>query len=300
MSTARDLHTTTRLTDGTVLVVGGLTGGFTDPDIVTTELYNPATNSWSPGPNTSGARVGHTATLLRDGRVLVAGGFGSSPVLRTGAELFGPLGAGTDRFAQADDVSLLAKPRLGSSVNIARVRGVVTVRLPGRTDPISIEKAAHVPLGSIIDTTHGQVRLYSVGEKSGALQNGLFYDGAFKIGQITKGVPLTVLALTAGDASVCKGFRPASSRPATGVVQIKGSTRRGDPAQNHLWGNGKGHFRTKGKGSYATVRGTIWNVENHCFTTHTTVRRGVVAVFDRGLHRTILVHAGDGYVAKLR
>ncbi|MEA2156219.1 MAG: hypothetical protein QOE11_2359, partial [Solirubrobacteraceae bacterium] len=45
---------------------------------------------------------------------------------------------------------------------------------------------------------------------------------------------------------------------------------------------------------------TIWKVENHCFTTRTSVKRGVVAVFDRGLHRTVLVNAGETYVAKLR
>ncbi|MEA2154946.1 MAG: hypothetical protein QOE11_1086, partial [Solirubrobacteraceae bacterium] len=206
---------------------------------------------------------------------------------------------GPDDFQLADDVSQLPRPRLGSSVNIARVRGVVTVRLPGGADVIPVEKAAHVPLGSIIDTTSGQIRLYSVGEKDGTQQNALFYDGAFKIGQITKGVPVTVLSLTGEDASVCDGFRPASGAP-TGLIRAKSATRRGDPAQNHLWGDGKGHFRTKGKGSYATVRGTLWRVENHCFSTRTTVRRGVVAVFDRGLRRTVLVNAGERYVARIR
>ena len=43
-----------------------------------------------------------------------------------------------------------------------------------------------------------------------------------------------------------------------------------------LWGNGKGKFRTSGKYSSATVRGTIWLVEDRCEGTLTKVTRGTV------------------------
>ncbi|HEY8736385.1 MAG TPA: kelch repeat-containing protein [Candidatus Dormibacteraeota bacterium] len=80
MLEARGRHTATLLASGTVLVVGGFTaaplgrtGGFAN----VAEVYDPATNRWSPtGPLGTGGRQGHTATRLLDGRVLVAGGEG--------------------------------------------------------------------------------------------------------------------------------------------------------------------------------------------------------------------------------
>ena len=45
----------------------------------TTEIFDPSTNSWSPGPDLSEPRSDHSATLLPDGRVLLAGGVGIRP-----------------------------------------------------------------------------------------------------------------------------------------------------------------------------------------------------------------------------
>ena len=45
------------------------------------ELYDPATGIWTVGNGLSVARFTHTATLLRNGKVLVAGGFGGSGTL---------------------------------------------------------------------------------------------------------------------------------------------------------------------------------------------------------------------------
>ncbi|MBN2503460.1 MAG: Ig-like domain repeat protein, partial [Anaerolineales bacterium] len=74
MAYSRNGHTATMLPDGRVLVVGGkiydgnyqLTG--------TAEIYDPVANSWSPAASMSVERIFHTATLLNDGRVLIAGG----------------------------------------------------------------------------------------------------------------------------------------------------------------------------------------------------------------------------------
>ena len=65
-----------------------------------------------------------------------------------------------------------------------------------------------------------------------------------------------------------------------------------------LWGNGKGKFRTDGKYSSATVRGTIWLVEDGCDGTLTKVRRGVVSVRDIKRKKTVKVKAGHSYLAR--
>jgi hypothetical protein len=65
-----------------------------------------------------------------------------------------------------------------------------------------------------------------------------------------------------------------------------------------LWGNGKGKFRTSGKYSSATVRGTIWLVEDRCDGTLTKVSRGTVSVRDIKRRKTVIVKAGHSYLAR--
>jgi WD40 repeat protein len=103
MSTAREGHTATLLPDGKVLVVSGDTvtvravGGSTVTDprpLASAELYDPASGTWTA----TGKMVygGGTATLLPDGKVLVAGGswssgsFGGSGYGAATAELYDP------------------------------------------------------------------------------------------------------------------------------------------------------------------------------------------------------------------
>jgi hypothetical protein len=67
-------HTATRLANGKVLVVGG-TLDFRVPSVpFTAELYDPATGQWAAAGNPRWPRIQHTATLLVNGTVLVAGG----------------------------------------------------------------------------------------------------------------------------------------------------------------------------------------------------------------------------------
>jgi len=68
-------HTATLLPDGTVLVAGGNTGGIGgDGVLASTELFDPATETWTRTGDMATPRYGHTATLLASGAVLVCGG----------------------------------------------------------------------------------------------------------------------------------------------------------------------------------------------------------------------------------
>ena len=81
MNEARIFPTATLLNDGRVFVAGGI-GSFDFSDVVgalssarrSTEIYDPVTDTWTPGPDLPKGRVGHRASLLGDGRVLITGG----------------------------------------------------------------------------------------------------------------------------------------------------------------------------------------------------------------------------------
>nr|UXE44070.1 hypothetical protein Hi04_10k_c1000_00024 [uncultured bacterium] len=94
MATARVYHSATTLCDGSVMVAGGrdANGNY----LGTVEMYNPLTDSFGSVKN--GAKAGvmlaprafHTATLLPDCSVLIAGGLNSNGVVTT-TELYHPL-----------------------------------------------------------------------------------------------------------------------------------------------------------------------------------------------------------------
>ncbi len=84
-----DNLTATLLANGKVLVAGGYICSLSCVGINTSELYDPATNLWTLTGSLVDGRYSHTATLLPNGKVLVAGGYTNSVVLNT-AELYDP------------------------------------------------------------------------------------------------------------------------------------------------------------------------------------------------------------------
>ncbi len=92
LNNKRRSHTATLLPNGKVLVTGGQIELFGSGyrTLGSAELYDPATGTWSPTNSLADDRVGHTATLLRNGKVLVAGGYRYGTGNLASAELYDP------------------------------------------------------------------------------------------------------------------------------------------------------------------------------------------------------------------
>ncbi len=109
MVVARAGPAVTMLADGRVLFAGGATDGQLSVVLASAEIYDPATGSFAATGSLAQARYGGTATLLEDGRVLVAGGQIPNPgneinpmTPLASAELFNPA---TGTFAPAGSMT---------------------------------------------------------------------------------------------------------------------------------------------------------------------------------------------------
>ena len=73
MNVARQVFTVTTLPNGEALAVGGSAAQDSGSGSATAELYDPMTNGWTPTGSMAAGRLGQTATLLPDCRVLIVG-----------------------------------------------------------------------------------------------------------------------------------------------------------------------------------------------------------------------------------
>jgi len=110
MSAARDWATATFLPNGKVLIAGGELFANGDRTVLTsTDLYDPATNTFAAGPAMNAARSDAAATLLPNGKVLIAGGLGLNST-----ELYDPatntFGASNPMTAARSDAAIVVLP----------------------------------------------------------------------------------------------------------------------------------------------------------------------------------------------
>ncbi len=198
----------------------------------------------------------------------------------------------------------LPEPVIGRTANAFPESGTVRVKLPKGTSPkradrlglhgavsafIPLEQARQVPVGSTFDTTKGRVGLTTSGGAGKSDQVGHFNGSLFSLGQTTKN-PLTTLSMTGGGLSGCKTRVPAggSKKPVLAARKRRRS----------LFSNVHGHFRSRGRNSSATVRGTQWSMTDTCSGTLTIVKQGTVVVRDFRLRKNRTVKGGHRYFAR--
>jgi hypothetical protein len=186
-------------------------------------------------------------------------------------------------------------PAFAKEVNVKPVSGTVLIKLPrgakvkgkwaqsAQQGFVRLTEAQQIPVGAQMDASRGRVQMTSSkGAASPEVQSAQFYSGRFQVLQPRKENGITEMRMT-GALSCSKGkLAPAAAR-----------SRR-------LWGNGKGRFRTRGRNSSATVRGTTWLQKDTCTTTTTTVKKGVVIVKDFAKRKNVRVKAGKRYVARAK
>ena len=184
---------------------------------------------------------------------------------------------------------VLPAPVIAKTVNIEPIQGTVLIKLPKANGSkvaaaasgfIPLDEAKNVPIGTIVDATRGRMELTTaVAKNNTKTQSGQFYSGQFQMGQ-QKNSPYMELTLN----------QPLSCAPVSSAAK--------KPKSRSLWGSDKGgKFRTRGRHSVATVRGTTWFTKDACTTTTTVVREGTVVVKDLAKHKNVTVKAGKRYVA---
>ena len=180
-------------------------------------------------------------------------------------------------------------PTLGETVTADVVQGDVLIKKGGRF--VRLTDARSIPVGSILDTRRGTVELSSARSRKGKTQTGRFSAGVFQVLQSrkTREKGLTELRLK-GSAAALKRCRTAK--------RSANASRLSRRAIRRLRGNARGRYRTRGRHSAATVRGTVWTTTDRCDGTLTTVKRGKVAVRDFRRKKTILLTAGKRYLAR--
>ncbi len=197
---------------------------------------------------------------------------------------------------------------LGRSVTVQAVKGQVLVALPAKSARASaavpglkgknfvpVSGLRQLPVGSFLDTRKGTVRLTSARNTAGKTQTGDFTAGVFQVLQSRKrsAKGLTELRLKGSSFKRCTARR-------SGRAQAAGRRRLSKRAIRRLRSKATGRFRTRGRHSSATVRGTSWTTTDRCDGTLTKVTRGRVDVRDFRRKKTIRLRRGKSYLARAR
>jgi len=186
-------------------------------------------------------------------------------------------------------------PVPGQSANAQTVSGTIFIREPsGQFERFT--GSQQVRTGTEFDALAGSVQITIATGKKGETQHGTFGGAVFKLTE-TKAGPskgLTTLSIVEGAFRGAPSYAVCTARKAGDASAAALSSK----TLQLLRASAHGKFRTQGRYSAATVRGTIWTVADRCDGTFTHDLTDSVAVTDFVTHKTIILHAGQSYLAR--
>ncbi len=209
----------------------------------------------------------------------------------------------------------LPAPVLGKTANATPVSGAVFVKAPpGKSLDIAgavraaaaagpgpgfvrLTAASRIPVGSEINSLHGSLKLVTATAKKGKTQTGTFRGAIFRLTQAARG-PSKGLATLSLVESAFKGAPTYAKCTRKGKATDASAAAVSSKVLQLLRASAHGKFRTRGRYSAATVLGTIWTVADRCDGTLTHDVTDSVSVTDLVRHKTIVLHAGQSYLAK--
>ena len=179
------------------------------------------------------------------------------------------------------------------------MQGTIKITMPGKRTRKLINRGENVPLGTIVDASNGRASIATVNARGAKAQSSWFYDGAFSVRQRGGTRPVTEIELRSPRfVALCGGSASAGAASASALVsRATRRRRRSKRVVSSLWGDGKGSFRTTGRNSAATVRGTKWLTQERCDGTLTRVVRGVVKVKNLRTNKVVTITGGHSYLA---
>jgi Ca2+-binding RTX toxin-like protein len=182
------------------------------------------------------------------------------------------------------------KRRLAVARSALVIGDTYKFRLPDGRRYYQFEDPLKLPIGSTIDARDGAVRLATARNSDGVRQEISILGGPFSVRQEAGKRPTTDLRLV-GRPRGCG--RSASAPRAPADARVPKLDMRTDDRR-------RGRYRVKGRHSIGAPRGTSWVTEERCDGTFTQVRSGTVKVRDLERDRTVVLHAGETYLARPR
>jgi hypothetical protein len=194
-------------------------------------------------------------------------------------------------------------PTLGRTINLSPVSGLVQVRVNGVFIPLT--QLRQFPVNVVVNALHGTLQVITATgghpaadaaakgkkHKKGKVktQSGRFSGAIFKITQAHSGLATMSLvegAVKGGPSfAKCRGKALDATAASSKTLQL-------------LHASAKGKFSTRGRYAAATVRGTKWTTADRCDGTQIHDITDSVSVNDFVHHKTVILHAGQTYLAK--